>query len=74
MAGLLPARPPEAITVADVLHVVRTHNGVCGESTEPTGARELMKNVLGELYAAGRTSPANLPFSKLVERADSASH
>ena len=71
--GLLPARPPEAITVADVLHVVRTHNGVCGESTEPPGARELMKNVLGELYAAGRTSPANLPFSKLVERTDSAS-
>ena len=71
--GLLPARPPETITVADVLHVVRTHNGVCGQATEPSGERDSMKAVLGELYAAGRASPANLPLNKLVERVDSAS-
>ena len=71
--GLLPARPPETITVADVLHVVRTHNGVCGDSTGPAGAHESIQTALGEFYAAGRASPANLAFSELVDRVDSAS-
>jgi membrane protein len=71
--GLLPARPPETITVADVLHVVRTNNGVCGETPESASTHGSVKSMLGELYAAGRASPANLPFSELVGRVDSAS-
>ncbi len=66
--GLQPARPPESITVADVLHLVRTSNGASGETTERGKTHESMKDLLGKLYATVRTSPANLRFSELVER------
>ncbi|HUK82096.1 MAG TPA: YhjD/YihY/BrkB family envelope integrity protein [Verrucomicrobiae bacterium] len=72
--SLQPARPPESITVADVLRVMRTGNDFSGESADRSRGVGVMKNVLNELYDAERTSPANLNFGELVERADSASH
>ena len=66
--GLQPARPPESITVADVLHLIRTSNGSWSETTERGRTHESMKDLLGKLHTAERTSPANLRFSELVER------
>jgi membrane protein len=72
-AGLLPSRPPESITVADVLHLVRTGNSASSERIERSKSYEAMKDLLGNLYAAEQTSPANLRFSELVEQEDSSS-
>jgi membrane protein len=63
--GLKPARPPEQITVADVLHVMRSATGICGEwvqydDADPIGRR------LNELYAAEKAAPANARFSDLA--------
>jgi membrane protein len=63
--GLKPARPPEQITVSDVLHVMRSANGTCGErvqydDTDPIGRR------LNELYAVEKAAPANARFSDLA--------
>jgi membrane protein len=66
-SGLIPARPPEAISVTDVLQVTRTVNGVCGE--EPRNDRsELMSHLLGELDSVLRNSPSNARFSDLVAK------
>jgi membrane protein len=67
--GLLPARPPGSITIAEVLYVVRTSDGTCDEHDRKRGD-EPVENLLGELYAAARTSPANMTFSELVESID----
>lgn len=63
--GLKPARPPELIRVADVLHVMRSACGVCGErvqydETDPVGRR------LNELCAMEQAASANARFSDLV--------
>jgi membrane protein len=65
--GLTPARPPESITVADVLHVVRTNDGQCGVPPGPPDS-ELMPTVLRDLYATARNSRANANFAELASR------
>jgi membrane protein len=64
-SGLMPARPPDSITIADVLHVVRTSHGACAEPAGRHGS-DPVETLLGELYAAARSSPANMKFSELV--------
>lgn len=59
--GLLPARPPERITLADVLHVVRTRDG-----NPPVANNEPVAKLLAELQSAERAAPANLNFRDLV--------
>jgi membrane protein len=67
--GLQPARPPESITVADVLHVVRTSDGICDQPARNAGG-EPVEKLLADLYAAERTCPANARFSDLAEKFD----
>jgi membrane protein len=62
-SGLLPARPPEQITLADVLHVVRTRAG-----NAPVASNEPVANLLAELQGAERAAPANLSFRDLAAR------
>jgi membrane protein len=65
-SGLVPARPPESITVADVLHVVRGGTGSAGEL--PKEERDdQMRRLLHDLRAAETASPANLRFSDLAD-------
>ena len=71
--GLQPAPPPESITVADVLRVMRSGDDIGGDRAEHARGVELVKSVLTELHAAERSSHANLHFADLVRRADSAS-
>jgi membrane protein len=59
--GLVPARPPESITVADVLLAVRRRPG----TLEQPGRDEISR-LLQELHAAERSSPSNLRFSDLI--------
>jgi len=68
-SGLLPARPPESITVADVLQVVRTSNNT-GAGSDNAHGDEPVEKLLGELYAAARTSSANMRFSEVVKTID----
>jgi membrane protein len=65
--GLLPARPLESLRVADVLHVVRSHDSSV-EKPSSTGDGELMAKLLGDLNTAARTAPANMRFSELAEK------
>jgi membrane protein len=64
---LQPALPPDSITVADVLHVVRTADGKCGEELKRSGSEPVEQLLLG-LAKAARTSPANARFSDLVTK------
>ncbi|MGD0017560.1 MAG: YhjD/YihY/BrkB family envelope integrity protein [Verrucomicrobiia bacterium] len=68
-SALTPARPPESITVADVLHVIRTNDGQCGVPLGPPDG-ELMPTVLRDLYATARNSRANANFAELAARRD----
>jgi membrane protein len=70
--GLAPARPPESITVTDVLHVVRTNDGSCGDALSKNSG-ELVEKLLGDLYTATRASSANARFSDLAAKFDSVS-
>jgi membrane protein len=70
--GLAPARPPESITVADVLHVVRTNSGTCGEQVSARSG-ELIEKLLSDLQATTRAANANARFSDLAAKLDSAS-
>lgn len=63
--GVIPARSPDTITVADVLYVVRTRDGRCGEAP-PTDGTEPVDRLLGELFATERAAPANRRFSDLA--------
>ena len=63
--GLQPARPPESITLADVLHAVRTNGDSHGEHA--TGDSEQVGKLLSQLDAAQCESPANVKFSELVQ-------
>jgi membrane protein len=67
--GFQPARPPETLTLADVLNVVRTHDGAVGESAR-CAAREPIEALLAELRCAERASTANLRFSELAAKFD----
>lgn len=69
--GLAPARPPESITVADVLHVVRTNDGTCGDEIRPRSS-ELMEKLLTDLHASARKADANARFSDLAAQLESA--
>lgn len=64
---LQPARPPDSITVADVLHVVRTADGRCGDELERPGS-EPVEQLLFDLSEVARTSPTNARFSDLVKK------
>ena len=63
--GLQPARPPETITVADVLRVVRTN---AATTANDAGGSDLMARVLAELHAAEQATPANASFRELSQR------
>ncbi len=62
--GVVPARAPDKLTVADVLEVVRTQPAADGE-TRRAGSESVAK-LLADLDAAVRSSPANRRFSDLV--------
>ncbi len=62
--GIQPGRPPDQISVTDVLHVMRSATAHCGEpvrydDTEPVG------KILNELYAVEQSARANARFSEL---------
>lgn len=63
--GLKPARPPEQIRVADVLHVMRSAIGVCGERVQYDDADPIGRR-LNELYAVEQAATANARFGDLV--------
>ena len=63
LSGLQPARPPETMTLADVLRVMRTSG-----DPEPTGSTEPVEQLLAELHAAERGAPANVNFRDLAVR------
>jgi membrane protein len=65
--ALQPARPPDQITLADVLHVLRTSKGVCGDTSGPAAA-DTAGESLRSLCAAARESSANVRFSELAAR------
>ncbi|MBI5393777.1 MAG: YihY/virulence factor BrkB family protein [Verrucomicrobia bacterium] len=65
--ALQPARPPDQITINDVLHVLRTTNGLCGDTTGPA-VNDAAGDSLRALYAAASSSPANARFSDLAAR------
>ncbi|HUI06894.1 MAG TPA: YhjD/YihY/BrkB family envelope integrity protein [Verrucomicrobiae bacterium] len=69
--GLQPARPPESITVADVLHVVRTHSGAYGDERKRP-ASEPIDQLLFDLSTTVRASPVNARFSDLADKLDAA--
>ncbi|MEI6085325.1 MAG: YhjD/YihY/BrkB family envelope integrity protein [Verrucomicrobiota bacterium] len=63
--GLVPARAPETMTIADVLAVVRTNAQaihVTGESADAA----VVATLLGELQLAERRATANLNFRDLT--------
>jgi DNA-binding IscR family transcriptional regulator len=65
--GIVPARLPDAVTVADVLEVVRTHPASDGDRREANAGT--VQELLTSLDAALRSSPANQSFRDLVEQA-----
>jgi DNA-binding IscR family transcriptional regulator len=65
--GLQPAHPPGSITIADVLHIVRTNEDTCVETPKhPTS--EPIEQMLLELAAVVRSAPANANFAELARR------
>ena len=67
--GLQPAHPPESITIADVLHVVRTHDGTFADKPKRM-ASEPVEEMLFELDAVVRSAPANANFGDLTTKLD----
>ncbi len=65
--GLLPARAPEAITLADVLHVMRYRDGGAGAALV-SGSEEVLDKLLRDLKGAERNAPANLNLRDLATR------
>jgi membrane protein len=65
--GLQPARPPDSITVADVLHVVRTSTGACSDELKRPSSGPV-EQLLFDLTAALRAAPINARFSDLVAK------
>jgi membrane protein len=64
--GIVPVRSPDALTVADVLEVVRTHPA--GGDDRRLGSDRVVEKLLADLDATLRSAPANRTFSQLVER------
>lgn len=69
--GLQPARPPDSITVMDVLHVVRTTNGTCADELKRP-VSEPVEQLLFDLTVTLRAAPANARFSDLAGKLDGA--
>ncbi len=67
-SGLQPARPPENMTVAEVLQVLRTNDADVGAPGAPV-PDEPVARALAELQAAEQTAPGNVTFRELAERA-----
>lgn len=59
--GIIPARPPETIFIADVLEAVRTST-----DPDPQANPSRVDQLLADLQAAERNSVANLRFSDMV--------
>jgi membrane protein len=67
--GLQPAHPPESITIADVLHVVRTNDGTCSDELKRPGS-EPVEQTLSEIAAVVRSASANANFGDLATKLD----
>ena len=67
--GMQPARPPESITIADVLHVVRTNDGT-GFVEPGRAGSEPIEQTLSEIAAVVRSASANANFGNLVTKLD----
>jgi len=67
--GLQPAHPPESITIADVLHVVRTNDGTCSDEPKRPGS-EPVEQTLSEIAAVVRSASANANFGDLATKSD----
>jgi membrane protein len=65
--GLQPAHPPESITIADVLQVVRTNEDT-SEETPKRPTSEPVEQMLLELESVVRSAPANANFAELAGR------
>lgn len=63
--GLQPGRPPESLTVADVLHVMRTAPG--NELPTRSATPDRIDTLLGDLAAAESAARSNARFSDLVD-------
>jgi membrane protein len=63
--GLVPARPPEAITIADVIYAVRHAPENAGQPAPPA---DPVEKLLTEFDAALRSSPGNRRFSDIIPR------
>ncbi|HVM62062.1 MAG TPA: YihY/virulence factor BrkB family protein [Verrucomicrobiae bacterium] len=64
--GLQPAHPPDRLTVADVLHVMRTNDGVWTEQPK-RASTEPVEQILLELASVTRAAPANTNFAELAK-------
>jgi membrane protein len=67
--GLQPAHPPDSITLADVLHVVRTNDGTCSDEPRRPGS-EPVEQRLSEIAAVVRSASANANFGDLATKLD----
>ena len=59
--GVIPARPPDAITITDVLHALRTNSPASTKHDT-----DIVESLLGDLRTAERSAAANLRFSDLA--------
>ena len=64
-AGIVPARPPETITLADVLQAVRVMPDAV-ELPRAGGAAAALEKLLAELHSAERGTAANRTFRSLA--------
>jgi membrane protein len=62
--GVVPARSPETISVADVLEIVRMQSSADAEHRRGGG---VIEKLLADLDVTLRSAPANRRFSELVE-------
>jgi membrane protein len=70
--GFQPAHLPESITITDVLHVVRTHDGHFADKPKRP-APEPVEEILFELDAVVRSAPANANFGDLAAKVSASS-
>lgn len=64
-SGVVPARPPESITLADVVQAVRVVPGAV-VLPRATGGIAGLEKLLDELHAAERSTTGNQTFARLV--------
>lgn len=65
-ARIQPARQPDTITIADVLHILRTNVGPANGKRDA----DIVDSLLGDLRNAERSANSNLRFSELAARAE----